>query len=388
MRVGEMLDLELGCLIDFAGHGAWLKVPVGKLGTERMVPLEPATLTVIDAWMAHRGEQRAIPHPRTGQPVNFLFLEHGARPTGFRLRQGLRQAVASAGLRSPGGAPPGVTPHTIWSCCWPSPAASIAIKFTLTTWCEPWNPCADQAPEFLTCPTRMRRTTRAHAFTVMIAPSLAAVGLAACGTSAAPGGSPLSSTSASRATTSALPTTGGTVTPVMAPPITALATIRSSPPGPPVVGRSILTKADSGITIQLPVGQKVTVVLESSSVMMLWGQPAAQGGAAVRVSASGGYPSSLPARAVFKAVRPGTAQLTSWTDAKCLHLPEPQKCLPAQQLWQVRVIVPAGCAPAVAARACGPAWAALIRLSPKNLWSLTRIPELIAGDDLLGTPRR
>jgi integrase len=113
MRVGEMLDLELDCLIDFAGHGTWLKVPVGKLGTERMVPLEPATLAVIDAWMARRGEQRAIPHPRTGQPVNFLFLDHGIRPTGFRLRQGLRQAVASAGLRSPGGAPLRVTPHTL-----------------------------------------------------------------------------------------------------------------------------------------------------------------------------------------------------------------------------------------------------------------------------------
>ena len=62
----------------------------------------------------------------------------------------------------------------------------------------------------------------------------------------------------------------------------------------------------------------------------------------VRVSASGGYPSSLPARAVFKAVRPGTAKLTSWTDAKCLHLPEPQRCLPPQQLWQVTVIIPAG----------------------------------------------
>jgi hypothetical protein len=176
----------------------------------------------------------------------------------------------------------------------------------------------------------------------MIAASLATVGLAACGTSAAPGGSPLSSASASPATTSALPTASGTVTPVMAPPITALPTIPSSPPGPPVTGRSILTGADSGITIQLPAGQKVTVVLESSSVMMLWGQPVAQGGAVVRVSASGGYPSSLPARAVFKAVRPGTARLTSWTDAQCLHLPEAQRCLPPQQLWQVTVIVPAG----------------------------------------------
>ena len=125
----------------------------------------------------------------------------------------------------------------------------------------------------------------------------------------------------------------------MAPPITALPTIRSSPPGPPVTGRSLLTQTDSGITIVLPVGHEVTIVLGPSGLAMPWDQPAAQGGAVVRVSSSGGYPSSLPARAVFKAVRPGTARLFSWTDAECLHLPEAQRCLPAQQIWEVTVIV-------------------------------------------------
>jgi hypothetical protein len=128
----------------------------------------------------------------------------------------------------------------------------------------------------------------------------------------------------------------------MAPPITALPTIRSSPPRPPVTGRSLLTEADSEMTIVLLVGQEVTVVLGPSGMVMPWDRPVAQGGAVVRVSASGGYPSSLPARALFKAVRPGTARLTSLTDAKCLHLPEARRCLPAQQIWQVAVVVPAG----------------------------------------------
>jgi hypothetical protein len=127
----------------------------------------------------------------------------------------------------------------------------------------------------------------------------------------------------------------------MAPPITALPTIRSSPPGPPVTGRSLLTEADSEMTIVLPAGLQVTVVLGPSGMVMPWDRPVAQGGAVVRVSASGGYPSSLPASAVFKAVRPGTARLTSWTDAKCPHLPEAQRCLPAQQMWEVTVVVPA-----------------------------------------------
>lgn len=113
MRVGELLDLELDCLVDFAGHGTWLRVPIGKLGTERMVPLEPDTLAVLDAWIARRGPQRAIPHPRHGRPVEFLFLDRGTRPTAFRLRSGLTWAVAAAGLPGADGRPLRVTPHQL-----------------------------------------------------------------------------------------------------------------------------------------------------------------------------------------------------------------------------------------------------------------------------------
>ena len=96
------------------------------------------------------------------------------------------------------------------------------------------------------------------------------------------------------------------------------------------------------MTIVLPAGHEVTVVLGPSGMVMPWDRPVAQGGAVARISASGGYPSALPARAVFKAVRPGTARLISWTDARCLHLPQARRCLPAQQMWEVAVVVPAG----------------------------------------------
>ncbi len=169
---------------------------------------------------------------------------------------------------------------------------------------------------------------------------LVTVGVAACGTDSAPGGSPASSASASAVAGTPVPAmASGSVTPVTAPPITALPTISSTPPGPPVAGRKALTEADSGLTILLPAGQEVTVVLGPAGLTMPWDPPVARGGAVVRVSASGGYPSSLPASAVFRAVSPGTAQLTSWTDIKCLHLPEAQRCLPPQQMWEVTVIV-------------------------------------------------
>ncbi|MFC7640676.1 hypothetical protein ACFQX6_06435 [Streptosporangium lutulentum] len=63
IRLGELLDLELDCIWDSASHGSWLKVPIGKLATERTVPLDAATLAVLDEWMALRGPQRALPHP-------------------------------------------------------------------------------------------------------------------------------------------------------------------------------------------------------------------------------------------------------------------------------------------------------------------------------------
>jgi hypothetical protein len=95
-----------------------------------------------------------------------------------------------------------------------------------------------------------------------------------------------------------------------------------------------LTVADSGETVRLKVGQSVRVVLRGGGT---WDLPRAAGKAVRRTSASGGYPTSPPARATFRAVRPGTAVLRSMTDAKCLHAQPP--CAIAQRLWTVTVIV-------------------------------------------------
>ena len=37
LRIGELLDIELDCVHEVPGQGAWLKVPLGKLDSERMV---------------------------------------------------------------------------------------------------------------------------------------------------------------------------------------------------------------------------------------------------------------------------------------------------------------------------------------------------------------
>ena len=113
LRLGELLDLELDCLWDTSSHGTWVKVPVGKLGTERTVPLDADTLGAFDEWMGHRGRQRPITHPRDGHPAEFLFMERGRRLSAYRLRHGLDDAVGAARLTGRGGQPLRVTPHML-----------------------------------------------------------------------------------------------------------------------------------------------------------------------------------------------------------------------------------------------------------------------------------
>ena len=113
LRLGELLDVELGGVADYGPAGSWLRVPLGKLATERSVPLDPDTLAALDTWAAQRGRQRAHPHPRTGIPIDFLFTERGQRLGPWRIRKGLDQAVAAAGLVGPDGRPLRVVPHQL-----------------------------------------------------------------------------------------------------------------------------------------------------------------------------------------------------------------------------------------------------------------------------------
>ena len=113
MRLGELLELELDCLLDFSGRGTWLRVPIGKLGTERTVPVDDETLAAFDDWMGHRGRQRAVPHPRTGRPADLLFLIRGRKMGEGRVRKGLAEAVRLAGITDQRGEPLHVTPHQL-----------------------------------------------------------------------------------------------------------------------------------------------------------------------------------------------------------------------------------------------------------------------------------
>jgi integrase len=106
LRIGELLDLELDCVHEIPGNGAWLKVPLGKLDTERMVPLDDETVCLIDRIAATRSEGRPLPHPRDGRPAQFLFTHHGRRLAQQALRIELDRAADAAGIGH-------VTPHQL-----------------------------------------------------------------------------------------------------------------------------------------------------------------------------------------------------------------------------------------------------------------------------------
>ena len=113
LRIGELLDLELGSVYDYGPTGSWLKVPLGKLATERMVPLDATALAALDQWTGQRGPSRALPHPRTGTYTDFLFTNHGRRLGPTRIRNALIAASTAAGLRGADGADLVVTPHQL-----------------------------------------------------------------------------------------------------------------------------------------------------------------------------------------------------------------------------------------------------------------------------------
>jgi integrase len=106
LRIGELLDLELDCVHELPGHGSWLKIPLGKLETERMVPIDDDILELIDHITEIRSHGRPMPHPRYRRPAQFLFTHHGRRLSQRAVRDELDRAAQAAGLDH-------ITPHQL-----------------------------------------------------------------------------------------------------------------------------------------------------------------------------------------------------------------------------------------------------------------------------------
>jgi site-specific recombinase XerD len=96
LRRGEFLDLKIDSVVQI-GAAYWLHVPLGKLRTDRYIPLHPQLKELLDEWVANRPASLR---------ESWLFMDHGRRLGPESVRQAVHKVAREAGLDS-------VTPHQL-----------------------------------------------------------------------------------------------------------------------------------------------------------------------------------------------------------------------------------------------------------------------------------
>jgi integrase len=92
MRIGECVDLTLDCLFPLAPDRWAIHVPLGKLKTERWVPVDSAVRQIVD-------RLRALRPPNVSTSDSFLLPRDRARETLIRrVRAAFRAVVSAAGI--------------------------------------------------------------------------------------------------------------------------------------------------------------------------------------------------------------------------------------------------------------------------------------------------
>lgn len=108
LRSQELLDLQVNGLEELPESRWALRVPVGKLHSERVIPLDAEAAEMFREILGLRGDPSPIPHPDTGEPTHFLIVcPSGKRPSSFILRYNLIRARERARLKEH------VTPHRL-----------------------------------------------------------------------------------------------------------------------------------------------------------------------------------------------------------------------------------------------------------------------------------
>lgn len=104
LRAGELCRLDTGCLIatDDSATGEkthWLRVPVGKLHNDRLVPVRAGLVEAIDDWMRVRGSQPLSFDKRTNKPRDMLFTWKGHPFSPFQLNRMIRRLCVMANTK-------------------------------------------------------------------------------------------------------------------------------------------------------------------------------------------------------------------------------------------------------------------------------------------------
>jgi integrase len=88
LRKGEFPDLTVDSVVQI-GAAYWLHVPLGKLRTDRYIPLHPQLKELLDKWIASRPASLRSP---------YLFVEHGRRIGQNRVDRAVAKAARAAGI--------------------------------------------------------------------------------------------------------------------------------------------------------------------------------------------------------------------------------------------------------------------------------------------------
>jgi integrase/recombinase XerD len=96
LRKSEFLDLTVDSVVQI-GSAYWLHVPLGKLRTDRYIPLHPQLKEMLDEWVADRP---------AGLREPWLFIERGRRIGKQRVEDAVAKAARAAGIGR-------VTPHQL-----------------------------------------------------------------------------------------------------------------------------------------------------------------------------------------------------------------------------------------------------------------------------------
>src|SRR5213078_631086 len=88
VRKGEFLDLTVDSVVQI-GSAYWLHVPVGKLRSDRYIPLHPQLKDLLDEWVARRPKSLRSP---------YLFVEHGKRIRHNRVDRAVAKVARAAGI--------------------------------------------------------------------------------------------------------------------------------------------------------------------------------------------------------------------------------------------------------------------------------------------------
>lgn len=105
IRIGECADLKLDCLRQIGPQQWALHVPLGKLHSERLVPVDSDTRQIVARILQLRSQ---LPRPLLGQEPEWLLRPWAARSS---FLQTLRKALAAAAQRA--GCTGPVTPHRL-----------------------------------------------------------------------------------------------------------------------------------------------------------------------------------------------------------------------------------------------------------------------------------